>query len=154
MSPRRAIALLSLLGLFVALYLTLYHMGLVGALSCSVGSCETVQSSKYAMFMGMPVAALGLGAYVVLLAMAMAGLQLRWEESMTVSRALAAVSGVGFVFSVWLTYLELFVIHAICQWCVISAILMTLIFVASLIDNRRETSDVSSQKSDVIADGA
>ncbi len=142
MSARRAIALLSLVGLFVALYLTLYHVGVIGQLSCSVGSCETVQTSKYAVFLGVPVAELGLAAYIVLLAMSLMGTQPRWEASAALSRALAAFSGAGFLFSLWLTYLELFVISAICQWCVISAILMTLIFGASLVDVRRQMSDV------------
>lgn len=69
------IALLSLVGVFIALYLTLYKVGIIGELTCTVGSCETVNTSRYALFVGLPVAAWGLGAYVVLFALAIAGLQ-------------------------------------------------------------------------------
>ena len=54
-------ALVALAGLFVATYLTLYKLGVVGTLSCSVGSCETVQLSRWAMLLGLPVAAWGVG---------------------------------------------------------------------------------------------
>ncbi len=128
------IATLSLLGLLVALYLMLYKVGVIGELTCSIGSCEKVQTSRYAMFLGAPVAGWGLGAYATLFVIATAGTMPRWELSTRISSALALVSGVGFFFSGWLTYLELYVIHAICQWCIISAVLITLIFLASLYD--------------------
>ena len=133
MTARRVAALLSLVGLFVSLYLTLYHYGVIGTLSCSVGSCETVQTSRYAMLMGVPVAAWGVASYVVMLALAMASDTDRWADSRAPLMLLAAVSGWGLLFSAYLTYLELFVIHAICQWCVISAILVTGVFVASVV---------------------
>jgi uncharacterized membrane protein len=63
---------------------------------------------------------------------AVLGIQPRWVRARWVALALFGLSGVGVVFSAWLTYLEAFVIHAWCQWCVISAILITLIFLLSL----------------------
>jgi uncharacterized membrane protein len=56
-----------------------------------------------------------------------------------VSLVLVGLTGFGVVFSLWLTYLELFVIHAICQWCVISALLATALFIISVLDLREVT---------------
>ena len=131
-----AVALLSAIGIFVALYLTLYKFGIIGELSCSVGSCETVNTSRWATFLGVPVAAWGLGAYAGLLALALIGLQPAFTDSRAVSWGLVALSGFSVAFSGWLTYLELFVIHAICMWCIISATIMLLILIASVADLR------------------
>ena len=139
MSARQLIALSSLTGALIALYLTLYKVGLIGEITCTVGSCEAVQTSRWAVFLGLPVAAWGLGAYTVLFALALVGVQPSMESSRGVSLGLVALSGWGVLFSGWLTYIELFVIRAICMWCVVSAILITLIFVASLADLRSLT---------------
>ncbi|CAN5677831.1 hypothetical protein BH23GEM1_BH23GEM1_02090 [soil metagenome] len=128
------VAALVLSGIFVALYLTLYKLGMIGELSCRVGSCETVNSSPWAVLLGAPVAAWGVGFYVVTFALAMAGLQDRYADSRRLSLALVLLSGFGVAFSGWLTYLELFVIRAICQWCVVSAVIVTAIFLLSLWD--------------------
>jgi len=128
------VAALALAGIFVALYLTLYKLGAIGELSCRIGSCETVNSSPWAVFLGAPVAAWGVGFYVVTFAVAIAGLQGRFAESRWLSLALVLLSGIGVVFSGWLTYLELFVIRAICQWCVVSAVIVFAIFVVSVWD--------------------
>ena len=69
------IALVALVGALVALYLTLYKIGVIGVLSCNIGSCESVNTSRWATFLGLPVAAWGLGTYIVILALALAGLQ-------------------------------------------------------------------------------
>ena len=138
MNKRRTVAALALAGLFVALYLTLTKLGLLGggALVCAVGSCEVVNASRWATFLGLPVAVWGLGYYVVTFTLAVVSLQDRFGDSIQVSRALLFLGATGFLFSAWLTYLELFVIRAICQWCVVSAVLATGIFVASLMDYR------------------
>jgi uncharacterized membrane protein len=133
------VALLALIGLFVALYLTMYKTGMIGEISCSVGSCETVNTSRWSTFLGLPVAAWGLGFYVVALAVALVGTSDRWADERAPAVALVALSGWGVLFSGWLTYLELFVIHAICMWCVISAIIVTLIFIASVLDLREHS---------------
>jgi Vitamin K epoxide reductase family. len=65
-----------------------------------------------------------------------ASLQDRYADSAGMSKLLALASGGGFLFTLWLTYLELFVIHAMCQWCVISAIIVTTIFIVSMLDLR------------------
>jgi len=129
-------ALLALVGLFVALYLTLYKLGVIGELVCAAGSCETVQTSRWAVFLGAPVAAWGVGYYVVVLVMAIAGTTERWEDAPGLSLAMLLLTGWGVLFSLWLTWLELFVIHAICQWCVGSATIALALFVVSLLDWR------------------
>lgn len=128
------VATLALAGIFVAVYLTLYKLGLIGELSCSIGSCETVNSTPWAVLLGAPVAAWGVGFYVTTFGLAMAGLQERFADSRRLALALVLLSGFGVAFSGWLTYLELFVIHAICQWCVVSAVLVLAIFLVSLWD--------------------
>jgi uncharacterized membrane protein len=134
---RMAIAVLALVGLLIAVYLTLFKLGYLGILQCSVGGCEKVQASRWAEFLGLPVAAWGVGAYAVLLALALLGVQPRLQAERWLALALSGVAGVGVVFSAWLTYLEAFVIHAWCQWCVVSAILISLIFVLSIPGLRR-----------------
>ena len=127
MSKRALVALLALVGFFVALYLALYKMGYIGQLTCSVGSCETVNTSKWATFLFMPVALWGVGYYVVVFLVALVGMQERFAESRAIAGVLAALGVWGVVFSAWLTYLELYVIHAVCQWCVVSAVIVTVL---------------------------
>lgn len=127
-----AAALLSLLGVLLSAYLYLYKIGVIGTLVCGNGQCETVQWSRWSRFLGVDVALLGLGGYLALLLVSLAGLQpgqaeRRWPD--TVVRILA---GGGVLFSAWLTYVELFVIHAICRWCVGSAVLITAIFISAI----------------------
>lgn len=133
---RMAIAVLSLIGLIVAGYLSLHRMGYIGSLQCAIGGCEVVQSSRYAVFLGIPVAYLGLVAYAGLLVVSLLGVQPGRERARWISLALLAGSAVGVLFSAYLTYLEAFVIHAWCQWCVISAVIVTVIFVISVIEAR------------------
>ena len=146
MTKRMIVGLLALVGVFVSVYLTLYKLGYIGQLNCAVGSCETVNTSRWATFLGLPVAAWGLGFYVAVFAVAMVAVQERYEDSRTMSVALAGLTGWGVLFSGWLTYLELFVIHAICIWCVTSAIIVLIMFAVSLADLRdfRGAADVAS----------
>lgn len=136
MNKRMLTALVALAGVFVALYLTLYKLGYIGTLVCSVGSCETVQTSRWATLFGMPVATWGVVFYVAVLALSLWGLSDAMSDSRRISVALTVMAGTGVLFSLWLTYLELFVIHAICQWCVMSAILVTVLFVLAVLDLR------------------
>jgi uncharacterized membrane protein len=143
-------ALVALAGLFVALYLTLYKLGYIGTLVCKVGSCEAVQTSRWATLFGVPVAAWGVAYYLGILVVALAGLGARLADSRNLSRLLGAATGAGVLFSLWLTYLELFVIHAICMYCVISAVLVTVLFVISLLDLR----EVSALEDERMAEAA
>jgi uncharacterized membrane protein len=131
-----AIAVLSLVGILIALYLTLYKIGVIGDLSCTLGSCETVNTSKWATFLGLPVAAWGLGAYLALFALSVLGTTDRHAGSRTISVLVVAIAAWSVLFSAWLTYVELFVIHAICIWCVASAVILVAILVVSIVDLR------------------
>jgi len=129
-------ALIALIGVFVSLYLTLYKLGYIGTLACGTGGCETVQLSKWGDFFGVPVAGWGVGYYGVVLALAVAGVQERFGESRRLTMALLLVTGWGLLFTLWLTYLELFVIRAICRWCVGSAAMTVALFALALWDWR------------------
>ena len=98
-------------GVVVAGYLTWAHYG-SGSVVCPVGGgCETVQESEYAEVAGVPVAVLGLVAYVVLLALIV------WDAP--VARLAAAMLAlVGLLFSAYLLVVQAFVIEAFCIWCV------------------------------------
>ena len=125
MIRRQAIALLALVGLLVATYLWLYKIGVLGELQCGTGSCEYVQTSPYAEIFGVPVAFIGVIGYVVLFVIGLAGVQPRFATDRRVTVLLAALATIGFAFTLYLTAIELFVLHAICRWCVGSAVLMT-----------------------------
>ncbi len=130
MRTRMAAALLSLAGLFVSLYLYLYKLGYIGTLACGTGGCDKVQFSSYSKFLGIEVPLLGLVGYAALLGLSILALQqpgsARWPV------LLRLLTGGGVAFSVYLTYVELFVIHAICRWCVGSAVIILLLFIATL----------------------
>ena len=136
MTKRMVIAVLALGGAFVSAYLTLYKLGYIGQLSCSIGSCETVQMSKWAKFLGLPVAAWGVAYYLAVLATAIGGTLPRFTESRRLSIMLLAEAILGFVFTAYLTSLEAFVIHAYCIYCLSSAAIVTLILIASIADYR------------------
>ena len=124
---RTIAGVLALAGIGVALYIAVVESG-GGAPQCLAGGhgCETVANSHYSHIAGINVAVFGIVGYVLLLgASVLAGDVARIGG--------LAVALVGFGFSVYLTYLELFVIDAICQWCVASAVLMTLLFVVSVL---------------------
>jgi uncharacterized membrane protein len=129
---RRATAALALLGLAIAGYLTWVHYaGLEPICAGGSGGCERVQTSRWAELAGVPVAVLGVAGYAaILLSLALP------EEPGRSAAALVSLAGVGF--SAWLTYVEVARIHAICQWCVASAVVMTLLAVVSVMRLLRE----------------
>jgi len=132
MRHRQTIAVLALVGWFIALYLGLHALGVGGELKCGTGGCDTVQTSRWAVLFGIPVALYGVAGYTVILAVALVGLQPSWLARRGPILLIAALATGGVLFSGWLTYLELFVILAICRWCVTSAVLMTAIWLVSL----------------------
>ncbi len=130
-------ALLSLLGLFVSGYLYLYKIGRIGTLACGSGDCETVQTSAWSRVAGVEVALIGIVGYAALLAVALIALQpapasRRWPMDLLVTLAAG-----GVLFTGYLTYLELFVIHAICRWCVGSAAIIVSILIFALFARRQ-----------------
>jgi uncharacterized membrane protein len=134
---RMALALLSLVGLCVALYMLAYAWGLTGDVMCGIGDCERVQNSPYSRIGSIPVAAFGVLGYLALLVVSFLGLQPGARDSRFVQVTLVLGCGLGLAFSGYLTYLEAYVIHAWCQWCVASAIITVLAFLASLPEVRR-----------------
>ena len=115
---RIVLGVLAVVGLLISGYLTWVHYaGVAPVCVGGSGGCETVQTSSYATMLGVPVAALGLVGYSGLLLSAL----LRGEVGAYLGLLVALV---GTLFSAYLTYLELFVIHAICEWCVASASVM------------------------------
>jgi len=131
------VAALALAGIFISVYLTLYKLGVIGELSCSIGSCETVNTSRWSIFLGLPVAAWGLLFYLDVFGVALLGTMPRWENEPVISIILAVEAAIGVLFSAWLTYLELAVIHAICIWCVTSAVIVGAILLVSVADWRQ-----------------
>jgi uncharacterized membrane protein len=110
---------LAVLGIGVAGYLVYVHYADIDPVCNIAHGCHKVQTSEYAKLAGVPVALLGLLGYITLLG----ALLVPQGEPARMVAALVAL--VGFGFSMYLTYRELFTIDAICQWCVASAILMT-----------------------------
>jgi uncharacterized membrane protein len=114
---RIAAALVALAGVAVAGYLTWAHFADSTVVCVAGGGCETVQESEYAEIAGAPVALLGLIAYMVVLALVAWG-------SPTARVAAAMLALVGLLFSMYLLALQLFVIDAICVWCVANDVLI------------------------------
>lgn len=122
---RTAGLVLAVLGIGVAGYLVYVHYADVNPVCNIAHGCHKVQTSEYAKLAGVPVALLGLFGYIIIFA----SLIVPQGE---VARMVAAFTAlVGFGFSMYLTYRELFTIDAICQWCVLSAILMTLLAIVT-----------------------
>jgi uncharacterized membrane protein len=118
---RIVMIVITTVGLGVASYLTYVHYAGGPILCLKGGGCETVQHSVYSKLAGVPVALIGLIGYVVIMASLLA------PESESTRLATMTFTLMGFGFSVYLTSRELFSIHAICPWCVSSAVMMTLL---------------------------
>lgn len=134
---RMGIALLSLGGAFLAFYLVAGNLGWTGPVQCGAGDCGTVQASQYAWIGPVPVSAIGLGGYLALLALALLGLQPAFARSRLVAGLLFGGALAGLLFSAYLTYLEAAVIRAWCRWCVASAVLIAIVFLACLPELKR-----------------
>ena len=121
------IAAIALAGVGIATYLVYVHYAGIQPFCVSGGGgCEKVQTSDYAKLAGIPVADLGLAGYIAILG----SLFVRGDTG-RMAGALIALSGFGF--SLYLTYREIFTIKAICQWCVASAVLMTLLAILTTV---------------------
>jgi uncharacterized membrane protein len=123
---RLTAAVAALLGLAIAAYLTYVHYADIEPICAASGGCERVQSSDYAELAGVPVALLGLAGYAAIIAAVLL-------PGDAARLAAAWLSVVGFAFSLYLTYLELFEIRALCQWCVASAVVMAALAVLTVL---------------------
>lgn len=134
MNRRRTIAVLALLGVLDSAYLLLEKLGYIGELSCTIShGCDMVNSSSYSLFLGMPVSGVGLAGYLALFVVALASTQPRWLDDPRPDRLLSLLAGLAVCFTLYLTYAELFILGAICQWCVVSQVLIVAIFSLSLV---------------------
>ena len=124
---------LSLVGLAIALYLTYVETRAIPAICGPVGDCNTVQSSPYASLFGfLPVALAGVAGFLAILALLF---YTRFNSGRLASLAPLGIFGFaifGSLFSAYLTYMELFVIEAVCSWCLSTAVIMTLLMLINL----------------------
>jgi uncharacterized membrane protein len=118
---RTTMIVLTVVGLGVASYLTYVHYAGIKPVCTAGGSCAKVQTSIYSELAGVPVALIGLLGYVAILTSLVVPANERSRFATT------ACTIVGFGFSAYLTYRELFSIHAICEWCASSAVIMTVL---------------------------
>lgn len=134
MKKLRIIAIVTaVIGLAVSTYLSVAKLANKDVL-CFVGAsdCNIVNSSGYSMWRGIPVAILGVLGYVVILAILLI-LSKQKNESSVIMLALFGVTLFGMLYSLYLTYVEIFIIHAICPWCLTSATAMFVLFIISAI---------------------
>ena len=129
---RNVSTILIALGILVTGYLSIAELTDTTTVCIESGAfnCDVVQNSVYSKLMGIPIAVLGFGAYVVL------GVLVAREDHVDLLKDYGAVlafaiSLFGFLYSAWLTYIEFFQLKALCPWCLASAAIMTLLFVVS-----------------------
>ena len=127
-----SIILLAILGIGIAIYLSYIEITSATAVCGPIGHCNVVQASPYAKILGIPVAVLGLINYVALIVL--------WLGARAKNAAIAGWSAVlmlaltvfGVLFSIYLTYVELILIHAVCAWCMTSALITTILMLIAL----------------------
>ena len=120
---------LAIVGLAISIYLTVIHYR-HELLTCGLGGdCETVQSSKWAMIGPIPLALFGVAMCAAVIALAVARMRLP-HLAVPATGIMFAVALSGLLYESYLTYLELFVIDAICVWCVAFAIVLLLLVIA------------------------
>jgi uncharacterized membrane protein len=127
----------SLIGLATAGYL-LYVKVFNAPIYCTpgLGDCATVNSSRWSEIWGIPVAFFGFLSYLALLFLVFFGPKIALLKKYF-GYLIFGIGLFGFVFSLYLTYIEVFVLKTICQWCLLSALCMTVIFIASILLIRR-----------------
>ena len=130
------IALIGFAGLAVTTYLTANALSHT-EVGCSVSGCNTVLGSKWSKIFGIPVSLFGMATYSVILLAALHAAQAPIED-LRARRIVAAVAGIGVLASIYLSALEFFVIKAVCQYCVTSAVLVVIVAAATVISARRE----------------
>ncbi len=138
-----SIPFLALLGMSISGYLTYVKLSQGVAVCAGIGNCEIVQNSRYSEILGIPIALLGFGMYTAILALWAWGRRPDAWMASEVPWALFGLSLAGTLYSAYLTYLEVFVIRAICPWCLASAIVVTALcaLTARGILNNQEVAD-------------
>ena len=138
-----AAAVLSLVGLALATYLSVAHLSGAGV-ACGVsGGCGAVTTSEYSRFLGIPVALMGVAGYAALLMGSLAALGLP-QPPAPLRRGLAGIACAGFAFSAYLTATQAFFIGSYCVYCLTSASLMTAIMLLTLMAAARRDKELTS----------
>jgi uncharacterized membrane protein len=128
-----AVPILSVLGLAVALYLSYIETTSTAAVCGPVGDCNAVQASPFAMLFGfLPVGVLGAVGYVGILAAWFIGRRSHGSLGRLAPLLVFGMALFGVLFTIYLTYLEIFVIKAVCIWCLTSAVIMALVLALSV----------------------
>lgn len=129
---RIASFIIASIGLLDALYLSAVKLAHTQVYCAGSGNCETVQSSTYSQFAGIPIAFLGAGSYIVILIfLFLEGRGGFWEENSPM--LIFGITLAGSIYSAYLTYIEIAVLHAICPYCVVSAIAQVLLLIISIV---------------------
>ena len=126
--------LLALGGMGVAGYLTYTHLANQAIVCGESHGCDIVAQSVYSRIAGVPISLLGLLAYIALFLLTMARGRVPEDLNAHIPLAVFGISLIGVLFSAYLTYLELFVILAVCKWCVASAVIVTVFLLLSLFE--------------------
>jgi len=122
---------LAALGVLVSAYMTIYKLTDNQSMCLGNGGCSVVNSSIYSEVYGIPVAVIGMGGYGVILAT----LLLQGRMQVLQDNAIMLVFGMtlaGFVFTLYLIYVELALIHALCPFCITSQVTITILFILSV----------------------
>jgi uncharacterized membrane protein len=131
-NSRMISATFALIGTLIALYLLLHDLGL-SSIICPIAGCDKVQASEYSKWYGIPVAAFGLVVFIKLLGLSVIGLFKPRVLNLPIRTLLVTISSLGLIAYIPLTYLELFVIHAVCFWCVTSSLMMLGVLLSSVL---------------------
>ena len=130
---RYILAILSVAGVAVSAYLTFEHYQLVPSVCLFHMKCDKVLASPYAQLWGVPIALIGLGMYALISLMVFASWRNpRWEH--VIGLGIYGVSLSGIVFTGYLYYVEIFILKALCTWCMVSSVVLMSIFVVSVLD--------------------
>lgn len=138
LTQRHWIAITALISGMVALYLHLWKIGKMGALSCSTGhGCELAQTSSWGWFLGVDVALIGTIGYSLILITSLVGIQPRWISDRRITLILMLLIFPAIAFTIRLKYAEFIILKTFCPWCAISAVTITLHGILVIFDWRR-----------------
>jgi len=129
---RASAAVVAAIGTLVSAYLTWVHYSGNLALCIGVGGCEAVQNSRFSVVGPVPIALIGLAGFIAMLAVAL--LRLRDDAPAWSDTALFALSLAATLYVAYLTYIELFVLGAVCPWCVMVAVCAAVVLALVSVD--------------------
>jgi uncharacterized membrane protein len=128
----RTSIILAILGIAVSIYMTIYKLTSNDSMCLGSGDCSTVNASRYSEVNGIPVAVIGAIGYAAILAALILEKRNRFFET-NGTMLIFGMSLTGFIFTVWLIYVEIALLKALCPFCVTSQITMTILFLLSIV---------------------